>query len=439
MMDEVADNFTLAIPHDTAVYLPAVQPTYAMATNQRIELDRPLPQDFTLDDLEFWSGKSRLWNHMALLHSIGGYSIGATMKGSLFNRGTRSFTFIGDSGGFQIGNGSLTGVKGLASGMAAEDAIAAWKDNYDAKLWIIRWLDRYSDWAMTLDMPLWAMDERGKQSPFHKCTEAQLLQMTQENLKLIEGERGERTRWLNVVQGGEEGSIRRWWDGVKWFRHGGWALAGNAGWHGGIANVLSTILMMRDEDAFVSGQDWLHVLGVSTTYWSVLLTAIQRELRHINPQLQVSYDSASPFIHGGRYDQYVLPPKLGTIPEDWSIKIDRMEGLRAFTDAKSAIKFPVASPLGKRLMMHHLIIDESEFSARRHDTLSNLMMMNHNIWVYLDAARRANAAAFNEGSRRIPHSLATSIDVIAEAFTAADWRSVLKKRKPLLDRVAGPS
>lgn len=439
MMDVAADNFALRFPYETAVYLPAVQRTYATAASTRIELDRPLPADFSLEDLEFWSGTSRLWNHMALLHSIGAYTIGERMKGSLFNRGTRGFTFLGDSGGFQIGNGSLTGITGFSSGMDASDAIAAWKNNYEAKLWIIRWLDHYSDWAMTLDMPLWAMDARGKKSPFHKCTEDQLLQMTQENLKLIEEERGGRARWLNVVQGGEEGSIRRWWDGVKWFRRGGWALAGNAGWHGGIANVLSTVLMMRDEDAFVPGQDWLHVLGVSTAYWSVLLTAIQRELRAINPKIQVSYDSASPFIHGGRYDQYVLPPKLGTEPDDWALKSERMEGLAAFADAKSPIKFPAASPLGHRLMMHHLIVNEAEFSGRRPDTLSNIMLMNHNMWVYLDAARRANAAAFSDEKSSIPHSLGAAIKVIKEAFAAGNWQQVLDANRKLLDDVAGPS
>ncbi len=438
-MTVAADNFAVTFPYDSAVYLPAVQPAYATVADLRMELDRPLPRDFSLEDLEFWSGKSRLWNHMALLHSIGGYSIGAKMKGSLFNTGSRSFTFLGDSGGYQIGSASLTGVDGLHSGMNADDAIAAWRNNYEAKLWIIRWLNHYSDWAMTLDMPLWAMDERGKSSPFHRCTEDQLLQMTLENLKLIEEEHGGRARWLNVVQGGEEGSIRRWWDGVKWFRHGGWALAGSAGWHGGIANVLSTVLMMRDEDAFVPGQDWLHVLGVSTVYWSVLLTAIQRELRHINPHLQLSYDSASPFIHGGRYDQYVLPPRLGKRPDDWAFTSERMEGLRAFTDAKSPIKFPVASPLGSRLMMHHLIVNEAEFSGRRHDTLSNAMLINHNMWVYLDAARRANDAAFSGGTQGIPHSLGAAINVIKAAFASGNWRLVLDQNRQLLDRVAGPS
>ena len=402
---------------------------------------RPLPPNFALEDLEFWSGKSRLWNHKALLHSIGCYTIGSNTQRSLFSRAPGSFTMLGDSGGFQIGKGTFKGLKGFHEGMTGEEAVAAWADSYDAKCWIIRWLDHHSDWAMTLDMPLWALDARGADSPFHRCTEQQLLMMTNDNLRLIEEERSGGARWLNVVQGGGQGgagSVRRWWDGIKWFRHGGWALAGKAGWLGGISGVLSTVLMMRDEDAFAPGQDWMHVLGVSTAAWGVLLTAIQRELRNVNPQLQVSYDSASPFIEGGRYETYALPPALGADISDWSMKSIRLEGLRKHADPNSPVPFPVASPLGNQLMMHHLIIDDAEYSARRNDTLSNMMLINHNIWVYLDAARRANAAAFG-GAGEIPADLSAVLEVIGETFAASDWERVLTKNQPLLDRVAGPA
>ena len=41
---------------------------------------------------------------------------------------------------------------------------AAWGRNYDAKMWIINWLEQYCDYAMTIDMPLWAATEHGTQS-----------------------------------------------------------------------------------------------------------------------------------------------------------------------------------------------------------------------------------------------------------------------------------
>jgi hypothetical protein len=435
------DDFILSLPAEMAVYLPAVQDGYAKVAEMEVSLARPLPPNFSLGDLEFWSGNSRLWNHKALLHSIGCYPIGSDTRGSLFSRAPGSFTMLGDSGGFQIGKGSFKGLKGFRQGMSGVEAVAAWADSYDAKCWIIRWLDHHCDWAITLDMPLWALDARGSASPFHLCSEQQLLTMTNDNLKLIEQESGGGARWINVVQGGGQGgagSVRRWWDGVKWFRRGGWALAGEAGWLGGIHAVLSTVLMMRDEDAFGPGQDWLHVLGVSTAVWGVVLTAIQRELRSVNPRLQVSYDSASPFIEGGRYETYALPPDLGADFSGWSMKSIRLEGLRSHANPDAPVPFPVSSPLGDQLMMHHLIIDDAEHSARRNDTLSNMMLINHNIWVYLDAARRANAAAFG-GAGEIPADLTAVLAVIGEAFASSDWQRVIAEHKPLLDRVAGPA
>jgi hypothetical protein len=67
-----------------------------------------------------------------------------------------------------------------------------------------------------------------------------------------------------------------------------------------------------------------------------------------------------------------------------------------------------------------------------------MMLINHNIWVYLDAARRANAAAFG-GAGEIPADLSAVLDVIGEAFASSDWQRVLGKNQQLLDRVAGPA
>lgn len=69
-------------------------------------------------------------------------------------------------------------------------------------------------------------------------------------------------KWLNVLQGTNTANILSWWDGVKWFKHGGWSMAGTAGWRGGLHNVLTLLLTMRDEDAFGDGNDWIHMLGV---------------------------------------------------------------------------------------------------------------------------------------------------------------------------------
>jgi hypothetical protein len=165
-----------------------------------------------------------------------------------------------------------------------------WRDSGDTRKRIINWLDAHSDYAMTIDMPLWARLPQFKHTPFHKCSVQELIDLSVDNLKYIKVNTNGDTKWLNVLQGTEENDSKLWWDAVKRYRMGGWALAGGVGWRGGLENVLYYTLLMRDDNAFARGQDWLHVLGVSQPTWAVLLTAIQRAIRkHCkNPNMRVS-------------------------------------------------------------------------------------------------------------------------------------------------------
>lgn len=430
------DNFALSAPHPYAIFLPAVNSTYAQVQAIKLKSDRRMPANITLDDLAFWTGKSKLWNHKFLLHSIGNYAIGANTRSPLFKRVPGSYTIVGDSGGYQLGRGKFDGFDGLYEGMSAEEAEYVWKNRYDEKCWIIHWLDYHSDYAMTLDLPLWALTSRGSTSPFHKCSESQLLALTVDNLRLIEREMEGRTKWLNVVQANTLEDGLRWYDGVRWFKHGGWSMAGNAGWRGGLFNMLTFLLTMRDDDAFSAGQEWLHVLGVSQPKWDIFLTAMQRGLRKTNERLQVSCDSATAFDMGGRFDRYAISPALGSDARDWSVGFGQLEQLRSHSDQSNPSPFPAASPLGNQLMMHHIIVDGSSLAGRRLDTISNMLLINHSLWVYLDAGRRANAAAFGAAKRNIPAAFAAAIDIIEEAFSVEQWALLLQRSKSELDLAA---
>lgn len=436
MLPAKPDDFALGAPYSTAIYLPAVNTTYPKIITQQLAAGRSLPTGLKLDDLAFWTGSSELWNHKFLLHSVGGYEIGSDPRGPLFSRAKGSFVMVGDSGGFQIGKGTMQGLKGLHTSMTGNQAVAAWNANYDAKIWLIGWLEKYCDYAMTIDMPLWAMLPRGNNSPFHNCNESQLLGMTLDNLRLIERERTGNTKWLNVIQGTSPDNARRWWDAVKWFKYGGWALAGSVGWRGGIGGILQTILLMRDEQAFDPGQDWIHFLGVSQPIWDVLLTAIQRELRKTNPQIQLSCDSATPFQAAGVRDEYMLAPKFGKDKKCWSYTYATLPALRRHADANQPTPFSQPSPLGQMLALHHFVVNDADFAGRRIDSLSNALLTNHNIWVILDAGRRANQFAFGGGRDKLPNDLAEILELIEEVFSAENWQAVLEKNQSLLNSVA---
>ena len=431
-----ADNFDLGLRADHAIYLPAVNGTMPRVIDATIPAGRPFPAGFDLTDLAFWTGTSKLFNHRFLLHSVGNYKIGAFPKFSMFHRKPNSFTFVGDSGGFQIGKGTLEGLNGFKEGMDGNAAVAAWNKSYDAKVWIINWLEMNSDYAMTLDMPLWANTNSGLTSPFHKCTDQQLLDMTLDNLKIIERNMQGRTKWLNAVQGTNAQNTLTWWNAIKHFRHGGWSLAGAAGWRGGLHNMLTNLLRMRDDNAFEKGQDWVHVLGVSTAMWAILLTAIQKQLREINGNIQVSFDSASPFQTGGARDQYGLPPALTKNDSDWSVRTKTLPMTRHYADPTNPIPFPVSSPIGNTFQTYHLVVRDKDFQHRRLDDIGSYILISHNIWVYLDAFRRANTLAFATPSRPIPGRYAAALDVIEHVFKSQTWVTEIDRHKALLDTVA---
>ena len=427
--------------YNYAVYLPAVNTSYITTAARVLPQGRRFPHGVTPADLRFWE-PNNLWHYPYWLHSIGQHKVGSTppfeTKKSL--RGEN--ILVGDSGGYQIGKGTLGGLRHLKSTpMSAMAAVEAWRDESQARNWITNWLSNECDYAMTIDMPLWAQSSKGANSPFHSCSTEQLIEMTVKNLHFINTFSPMNVKWLNVIQGGMTVvDAIAWWDSVKWFRRGGWAMAGTAGAVGGLYNMLAILLMMRDEDAFVTGQDWLHVLGVSTPFWSIALTAIQNALRNINPKLTVSYDSSSPFQLGGRYEQVCLTPAFGRYKMGWSIKTILAPQRPLYATSACQERFPFRqSPIGSRLMLNELNVRSGIFSARQFDSFSNALLTNHNIWVHLDAFKTANDLVANDEFMHVPQDYLNCIELIGELFnetSLSGWTEKLEKHKDFLDSLA---
>ena len=430
-------QFAMQAPYKTAIYLPAVQGGYLDLIDAGDRVERKLPEGVNIDDLAFWTGKSNIFNHKFCLYSVGGQQVGSSFINPLFRGNIGNHTVVGDSGGFQIANGTLKGLVNLEQGIDGDSALSAWKfENYDAKDWILSSLNTYFDYSMTIDMPLSVRNRKNENSPFHNCTEEQLIEMTVDNLIFIEEHQLNLTKWLNVIHGTDITSFEKWWNAVKFFKQGGWALAGGVGWRGGLYNVLYALLTMRDEGAFSKGDNWVHMLGVSQPVWSVLFTAIQRELRKINPELQISFDSSSPFLTGGKFDQYANIPSLSKDIESWGISYELLDAVQS-NFQNSALAFPNnPTLLGERIEMGHLVIREGMFEARRIDNLSNQLLANHNIWVYLEAVERANAIAFGTERHLLPDTLRNALEIIEEAFNVRNWREFVKNNKSVLDALA---
>jgi hypothetical protein len=437
-----------------AVYLPAMQYHYASAVdNNKLLKDRDFPKDLKLTDLDFLNPKSKLWHYGYALYSAGQFTDARPTSCSISHRDREKTIVLGDSGGFQIGKGTLRGTEHLKQAKTSAEVCELWRQSGDIRKWIVQWLEAKSDYAMTIDMPLWAKFPSNSKTPFHKCSVQELIDLSIGNLEYIKRNAQGNTKWLNVVQGTNHNDWKLWWNAVKKYKFSGWALAGSVGWRGikedkkegiegmsGLQSVLQMVLTMRDENAFDKGQDWMHVLGVSQPTWAVILTAIQRGIRQHceNDKFRISYDSASPFQAGGRYQQVVRYPKFTKDTASWAMTMHEAPVNPIYADTGNDYRFPYPSPIGDLLTLNHLNIRGGEFQKGAYDTVSNHLLTNHNVWVYVRSFLEANELAFmhaSEADKAVPQKLIDMCAFIEDILGEERWQAKLKKEKLLLAEV----
>jgi hypothetical protein len=259
------------------------------------------------------------------------------------DRDRKNTMILGDSGGYQIGKGVLK------FDWLDFEGVEATKTRQK----ILEWLEVTADWSMMLDVPTWACDhihspKTGLKS-FDDC-----LDKTKYNNKYFLDNRLGQTKWLNVLQGSDWDTAEKWYNGVKEFSDPKGPYAGKEaeGWAFGGANMckmditLKRLMTMRDE-GMLTNKNWIHFLGTAQLDWSCYLTLIQRQIRkHINEEITISFDCASPFIataHGLVYTNAQHSPKR------WSVIMDKAPDNKAL--AGSDIPFPFESEFGRRLTM----------------------------------------------------------------------------------------
>jgi hypothetical protein len=220
------------------------------------------------------------------------------------------------------------------------------------------------------------------------------------------------TKWLNVLQGSDWDTAEKWYDGVKEFSDPKGKYAGREaeGWAMGGANMckmditLKRLMTLR-EDGLLEGKNWMHFLGTAQLDWSCYLTLIQRQIRkHINPEITISFDCASPFIataHGLVYTNAVHTNKR------WSVIMDKAPDNKAL--AKSDIPFPFASEVASRLNMGDIcwyapgmlnkINKEGKTSW---DSFAYALMMGHNVECHIVAVQRAQQLMDIETAKHKP-------------------------------------
>ena len=338
---------------DYAVYLPAISSFYSTyIAKQRLEKfvsDDRIPAGFDrgIEGMNFLNPEEGYFTYKYGLYSAGHAQLDlnkSLTQESMIQQRDRSNTMIlGDSGGYQIGKGVL---KFDWLNFEGKEANATRQK-------ILEWLEVTADWSMMLDVPTWACDHIHSPKTGLKTFE-DCLDKTRFNNDYFLKNRIGATKWLNVLQGSDWDTAEKWYQGVKEYSDPTGPYAGKEaeGWAFGGANMckmditLKRIMILR-EDGLLKGKNWIHFLGTAQLDWSCYLTSIQRQIRkHINEELTISFDCASPFIataHGLVYTNAVHTPKR------WSVIMDKAPDNKALSG--SDIPFPFESTIGKRLTM----------------------------------------------------------------------------------------
>jgi hypothetical protein len=338
---------------DYAVYLPAISSFYSTyIAKQRLEEFVPtdrIPSGFDrgIEGMNFLNPEEGYFTYKYGLYSAGHAQLDlnkSMIQESMIQQRDRSNTMIlGDSGGYQIGKGVLKFDWLDFEGKAANKT----------RQQILEWLELTADWSMMLDVPTWACDHIHSPKTGLKTFEDCLDKTKFNNDYFLKNRLGQ-TKWLNVLQGGDWDTAEQWYQGVKEFSDPKGKYAGKEaeGWAFGGANMckmditLKRLMTLR-EDGLLKGKNWIHFLGTAQLDWSCYLTLIQRQIRkHINEEITISFDCASPFIataHGLVYTNAVHTPKR------WSVIMDKAPDNKALSG--SDIPFPFESEIGRRLTM----------------------------------------------------------------------------------------
>jgi hypothetical protein len=362
---------------DYAVYLPAISSFYSTyVAKQRlgefVPTDRiPAGFDRGIEGMNFLNPEEGYFTYKYGLYSAGHAQLDLTKsleQESMIQQRDRNHTMIlGDSGGYQIGKGVLK-----FDWLDFEG-----KEATKTRQKILEWLEVTADWSMMLDVPTWACDHIHSPKTGLKTFE-DCLDKTRYNNDYFLMNRMGQTKWLNVLQGSDWDTAEQWYQGVKEFSDPTGKYAGREaeGWAFGGANMckmditLKRLMTLR-EDGLLKGKNWIHFLGTAQLDWSCYLTLIQRQIRkHINEELTISFDCASPFIataHGLVYTNAVHTPKR------WSVIMDKAPDNKALSG--SDIPFPFESSIGRRLTMADIAY--YDLGERKTDTELNGAKFDH--------------------------------------------------------------
>lgn len=403
-------NFTER--HDNggwAKYLPAISGFYTTHLGKDLLDEKFIPKErvpekfeLGIQGLDFLKGPEDAY----FSYKYGLYSAGHAERKldkcddrePMIHKRDKDTILVGDSGGFQIATGVIkmdwTTVMTPAGDKLREE--------------ILRYLEHTSDWSMTLDVPAFAalppLSEKTGLTKFEDC-----LDVTEYNLKyFMEHRVPGATKFLNVLSGSSNETSKTWYERVIPYSIPetveamgyttdrtleGWAFAGVN--MRDMKTALERLIDLR-EDGLLATKDWIHFLGIGRLDWACYLTSIERELKKYNPNINISFDAASPFVAAGGYalsynynkfDPYQLTYAMGRGLDDKSLK-------------GSKLGMTFQGPIMERCTVGDLCVmgpgdlnKHGKEGKTSWDTTTYAIVMGHNVYNHIQAVQEINRHA----------------------------------------------
>lgn len=434
-----------------AVYLPSLQQYYAeYATKTNADVIREKsrkPSKFKTEWLNYLDPNNALWYCAYTLYSAGQFGTKRIPKRDIVGeRNPKHTVVVGDSGGFQLGTGSIeSNAEKAHLERYKHDAVAQYNNwqHSGFRERTLAWLERNTDYAMTLDMVLWAAETynepRAKDSQLRKLSIQQLIDLSVDNLRYFANNRGKAsrsTKFLNVLQDiGVVGGVdtgEAWYQAVKDFEFEGWSLGSETG---GMFNSLWWLRRLLTEQK-LDKSEWVHLLMKSPPVNSVVYTSAQRALRKIlgRDNFTISIDTSSPFRMAGVTQSLAVPPKFTSDERSWKISSWKIPQDIRLARNEIAKPFPFASPLSKHLTVNDLMAHDIDDSDTFTDAWANNVITNHNIYTYHRYAIDACDLVFGDKQdfSRVPDKYAEIVGLVEQYFEAENVAAIEERLRILM-------
>ncbi len=442
-----------------SLYIPSMQINSAEKVCMTADKwqDSPLPCGLEPKDFNFLDPNNKFWTYLYALASAEKFK---DSENNAITRRDPSCFITGDSGGFQLGRGTF-GEAQKWKGFNEPAVTAAWRAS-PMRDDITRWCDSGCNYAMSIDMPLWARRAEFRETPFHECSVNTLLQLTVENLQYLEYNRGKwgNCKYLSVQQGDNPRDEATWYSGINPYHLDGWSFAGGVGiYGGGPYRMLNRLLIMRDDKLLDPGYDWLHLLMLTKFLCAPVVTAMQMGVRATaNKNFTISYDSSTAYMMGGRHQKYFEPRTFTTKPDTWSNAnhkfptgygdANEQQPIALNTVSCSAnpcgmcaqgmqhLPAPLTSPIASQLYLADLLSVKDKFAKRHVRNLFDETVINHNVFTLVDATIRANEAVF-DAKPHAPQQLIDAVGMIERIFHDENGNSLLVNNRVALEKAVG--